>query len=90
MAHVYSTYEAKTKFSELIRRVQAGQRIIIAYRGKQVAEIAPLEQPGTSLQESIERLEDLGVLSRAAKPIGDLKPLARKPGALARFLEARE
>lgn len=90
MVHVYSTYEAKTKFGELIRRVQSGQRIIISYRGKQVAEVAPLEKAGTSLQASIERLEDLGVLSRARKPTGDLKPLAKRPGALARFLEARE
>lgn len=90
MSHVYSTYEAKTKFGELIRRVQAGQRMIITYRGKQVAEIAPIEQAGASLQESVERLEDLGILSRAAEPKGDLKPLARRPGALARFLEARE
>ena len=33
MAHVYSTYEAKARFSEVIRKVRAGQRVVIAYRG---------------------------------------------------------
>ena len=90
MAHVYSAYEAKAKFSEVIRRVRAGQRVIIAYRGREVAEISPVERAGSSLEQSVERLEDLGVLSRSQKPAGRLKPLARRPGALERFLESRE
>jgi prevent-host-death family protein len=90
MADTYSTYEAKAKFSEVIRKVRAGQRIIIAYRGEAVAEIRPLEGGGRPLQRSLPRLEDQGILSRARKPTGPLRPLARKPGALARFLESRE
>ena len=60
MAQVYSAYEAKAKFSEILRKVQAGQRIIISYHGKQVAEIRPLAIP-SSLEESLQQLEADGV-----------------------------
>ncbi len=86
----YSTYEAKAKFSELIRRVRAGQRVVIAYRGQEVAEIRPIQASGGGLEKSLARLEDEGVLSRPGKPSGPLRPLARKPGSLVRFLESRE
>ncbi len=90
MAETYSTYEAKAKFSEVIRKVRAGQHIMIAYRGEEIAEIRPLEHGARSLERSLPRLEDHGILSRARKPSGPLKPLTRKAGALARFLESRE
>lgn len=38
------SFEAKTKFAELLRRVQKGERIIITLHGKPVAEIGPHEQ----------------------------------------------
>lgn len=90
MAHVYSTYEAKAKFSEIIRKVRAGQRIIVAYRGKQIAVISPLNRAAESLEDRLKRLEDEGVISRGRKPLLAFKPLGRKRGALARFLESRE
>jgi prevent-host-death family protein len=90
MAHVYSTYEAKARFSEVIRRVRSGQRVVIAYRGEEVAEIRPLENPAGNLAKAMARLEDDGVLGHGAKPKGPLRPLAKKPGALKRFLESRE
>ena len=90
MAETYSTYEAKAKFSEIIRKVRAGQRVVIAYRGEEIAEIRRIEGTGERLAQSLRRLEDRGVLSRARKPTGPLRPLVRKPGALARFLESRE
>jgi prevent-host-death family protein len=90
MAHTYSTYEAKAKFSEVIRKVRAGQRIVIAYRGEEIAEIRPLENRETRLEKAIARLEDRGTISHRRQPTGDLQPLAKRPGALARFLESRE
>lgn len=90
MAHTYSTYEAKAKFSEVIRKVRAGQRIVIAYRGEEIAEIRPIQNPDARLQKAIARLEDQGIVSHRSRPTGDLQPLAKKPGALARFLESRE
>ncbi len=90
MPHTYSTYEAKAKFSEVMRKVRAGQRILIAYRGRAVAEIRPLKPAEGDLEARLARLEDEGVLGPIQKPKGDLRPLAKKPGALARFLESRE
>ena len=86
----YSTYEAKAKFSEIIRKVRAGHRVVIAYRGQEVAEIRPIQASEEGLEGSLSRLEDEGVLSRRRQPAGPLRPLAKKPGALARFLESRE
>ncbi|MGQ0550366.1 MAG: type II toxin-antitoxin system Phd/YefM family antitoxin [Armatimonadota bacterium] len=87
---VYSTYEAKAKFSEVIRRVRAGQRVLIAYRGRNVAEIRPIQARADSLEKSLVRLEDEGVLGPAPKPIDRPRRLVKKPGALKRFLESRE
>ena len=39
----YSTYEAKARVSELMRKVRAGQRVIISYRGK-ASRIRPLDK----------------------------------------------
>jgi prevent-host-death family protein len=38
-------YEAKTQFSKLVKRVRAGQEIIIADAGKPVAKLVPIEPP---------------------------------------------
>ncbi|HUF91036.1 MAG TPA: type II toxin-antitoxin system prevent-host-death family antitoxin [Candidatus Limnocylindria bacterium] len=90
MSETYSTYEAKAKFSEVMRKVRAGQRVVIAYRGEEIAEIRPLERTAT-LDKTLSRLEDRGVLSRGATTgQRGLRPVIRKPGALKRFLESRE
>jgi prevent-host-death family protein len=90
MAQVYSTYEAKTKFSEVIRKVRAGQRVVIAYRGEEIAEIRPLEAATGTLEKAIRRLEDRGVLAQSPRRRRPWRPVARKPGALKRFLESRD
>ncbi|MBI4279882.1 MAG: type II toxin-antitoxin system prevent-host-death family antitoxin [Armatimonadetes bacterium] len=90
MPQTYSAYEAKARFGEVIRKVRAGQRVVISYRGREVAEILPLHPRGRDLADRLERLEEEGVVSRAGSPAGRLEPLARKPGALTRFLESRE
>ena len=35
----YSTYQAKSRFSEIIRKVRGGRRVIVTHHGTQVAEI---------------------------------------------------
>jgi len=90
MAQTYSAYEAKARFSEIIRKVRAGQRIVISHRGREVAEIRPLETHDQNLTDRLDRLEDEGVVGRHRPPAGHLGPIARKPGALTRFLESRE
>jgi prevent-host-death family protein len=90
MKTVYSTYEAKAKFSEVLRRVRAGKNVIIAYRGEEIAEIRPLEKSNRSLEESLSRLEADGILSPVPKRVGSIKAHVKRRGALARFLESRE
>jgi prevent-host-death family protein len=90
MSRIYSTYEAKARFSEVLRQVRAGKSVVIAYRGEPVAEIRPLERPKGRLAARIEQLRREGALIE--QPAGDmpLRPIARRPGALKRFLDERD
>ena len=85
----YSTYEAKAKLSEILRRVRRGERVRISYHGEEIAEVSPIEREET-VERAVERLVGDGVLEPASAPGGRFEPLARRPGALARFLEERE
>ena len=89
MTLTYSTYEAKAKFSEVIRRVREGDTVVVSYHGDPVAEIKPLTSPRTSQEERNAELERQGALIRSRSPRRRFKSSARRPGALARFLEER-
>lgn len=41
MAEVVNIHEAKTHFSRLIQKVEAGERVVIARAGKPVADLVP-------------------------------------------------
>ena len=90
MAETYSTYAAKAKFSEILRKVRAGQSVVITYRGEEIAEIRPIVSNVNPIERSLKRLEEQGLLSGPRIPTGPLKPLAKTPGALARFLASRK
>jgi antitoxin (DNA-binding transcriptional repressor) of toxin-antitoxin stability system len=51
MSDVYSTYEAKARFSEIIRKVREGKTMAVTYRGELVAEIRPWPEGGASLED---------------------------------------
>lgn len=83
----YSTYDAKARFSELLRKVRSGRSVVITYRGEPVAEIRPIERPeGTKAR--VEQLTRRGLVTVRPER-GALTPIARRPGALDRFLEDR-
>jgi prevent-host-death family protein len=90
MTKIYSTWEAKTKFSEIVRKVREGETVYVAYRGERVAEIRPVSRDELPLEERIENLVRSGVVTRAAEAPPGMKSLARRPGALARFMESRD
>jgi prevent-host-death family protein len=90
MATVYSLYDAKAKLSEILRRVREGQTITISYRGKPVAEIRPIRHGKQTLSERIQELEARGIIAGSGKPRGKPSPIARRPGALKRFLAERD
>ncbi len=91
MDRVYSTYEAKSRFSELLRLVRAGQIVKITYHGEPVAELRPIQRQETQ-GEALARMVAEGLLSppKPGKRLADLKPIAHRPGALQRFLESRD
>lgn len=91
MAINYSVYEAKARFSEVIRQVREGNTVTVSYRGEPVAEIRSIEgrrQP--TLEERLEDLEYSGALARPVVPKRLLQPIGRRPGALSRFIAERD
>ena len=90
MGRIYSTYEAKAKLSEILRKVRSGQKVGISYRGELVAEVAPVEPARETLAQRVKRLEEQGVIVPARNPGKRFPRIARRPGALKRFLAARD
>ena len=90
MNETYSTYEAKAKLSEILRKVESGRTITISRRGEPIAEIRPVQPPALSLADRIRELSEEGVLTTPSGGRGALRPLARRRGALRRFLSDRD
>ncbi len=86
----YSTYEAKARFSELLRLVREGQTVTVSYRGEPVAEVRPIPPPPRDILERLDDLQRRGVLTSSDEQRVSLRPVARRPGALDRFLAERE
>jgi prevent-host-death family protein len=42
---VVNMHEAKTRLSELVRMVEAGEKVVLARNGTPVAELVPAERP---------------------------------------------
>ena len=42
---VYNTYDARTFFSDLLRRVRSGEEIVIAHAGHPIAKLVPYRRP---------------------------------------------
>ena len=90
MPDVYSTYEAKARFSEILRKVRAGRPVRISYRGEEIAEVRPIKRTRLGLEHSLARLEEAGVIAPVPGRKGTLKSIARRTGALERFLDSRD
>lgn len=91
MRHAYSIYETKTQLSRLLEEVQKGHELIITKHGEEIAKIIPFVKKEESFEERIQRLTREGVV-RPRRPSSkkiQLKPVARRPGALKRFLRDR-
>lgn len=89
MVSTYATWEAKAKFTELLRRVRGGQVVKISWRGKEVAELRPLAAARETFRERLTRFEDCGIVTRPRKRFQP-RVVARRPGALRRFLAERD
>lgn len=89
MAITYSTYEAKSRFSEVIRQVREGNTVTVSYRGVPVAEIRPIHRGPQTIEERLDELERRGVLERPKGPRIPLKTGEYREGVLDRFLSDR-
>jgi prevent-host-death family protein len=88
---VYSTYEAKARLSEILRKVQNNKRIIITHRGKPIAEIGPIKSQLATLADHLAELTEKGILSRGDRAAREMiSPVVQRPGALERFLDDRD
>jgi prevent-host-death family protein len=83
----YSIYQAKARFSEIIRMVKAKRRVIISERGVPVAEIIPFTtDQSEKLADRITRLTQSGSIVPGKEPFR-FQMRANHPGAVKRFLE---
>ena len=90
MGVTYSVYEAKARFSEVIRQVREGKTVTVSYRGEPVAEIRPTPPPERETLESrLDALERKGVLVRSGTRWTHAASAEQRPGALERFLAER-
>lgn len=89
MAITYSTYEAKARFSEVIRHVRDGRTVTVTYRGEAVAEIKPLTKPAT-IKERVDDLRARGILTGPSGPRSFFDEGTRVPGGLQKFLDERD
>lgn len=90
MGIVYSAYEAKARFSELLRHVREGKTVTVSYRGEPVAEVRPAPQSPATIQDRLDDLERRGVVVRSGRARGQLRAAAHAPGAVGRFLAERD
>ena len=86
----YSTYEAKARLSELLRKVRAGQIITLTHRGQPIAELRPVQSSGSDLETRLRALAEVGVLQRCSDRPMEPTTLISRAGALQRFLQERD
>ena len=86
--NVYSTYEAKARFSEVIRMVREGRTVIVTYHGEPVAEVRPIDRSGGT-SARLDWLRSRGALAGGEGSRDGFRRVERRPGALARFLDDR-
>jgi len=90
VTETYSTYEAKARLSEILRKVEGGRTVRISRHGRAIAEIRPISESTGGLAKRVADLTDRGVIVRGRNGAGRPVPVAKRPGALDRFLVDRD
>ena len=82
MTLIYSTYEAKARFSEVIRHVREGRTVTVSYRGEPMAEIRTIQRHRQqTIEERLDDLQRRGVLVRSGAPRLAFQLVARRAGS---------
>lgn len=89
MAITYSAYDAKARFSEVLRQVRDGKTVTVSYRGKPVAEIRAIRDLPATIEARLDDLERQGIVVCSGEPRKPMEAVGRRPGALKRFLAER-
>ncbi len=90
MKDTFSLYEAKAKFSAIVRMVREGRHVVVTVHGKPVVELRPITPAGGGLKARMDTLAERGILVR---PEGDRaipRAVTRRRGALKRFHRDRD
>ena len=74
---VVGTRELKNRLSEYLRRVKAGETVIITERGKPVGQILPIQD---SLADRLKKLAQAGVIEWNGQSILPYQPKATNNG----------
>lgn len=92
MKKVYSVYEAKARLSEILRLVrERGATVTVTHHGEPVAEIRPIPAGSAGgLEARIAELEARGAVVAGSGRSNGLRVVARREGALERFLAERD
>lgn len=89
MADTFSLYAAKARLSEIVRMVrEQGRTVTISYHGQPVAEVRPIRAV-SGIGARLRALEASGQLTTARAKDFPLARVAKRPGALGRFLADR-
>lgn len=64
--------DLKNGLSEYLRRVKAGERLIVTERGRPVAEVSPIGSAGLTPEQRLDRLVEAGEVRRGrGGPLSD-------------------
>lgn len=90
MRNTYSLYEAKAKLSAIVRQAREGHPVIVTVHGEPAVEIRAVGVAATGIGARLDQLAERGILVRAEGERPPLRTVARRPGALERFLSDRD
>ena len=90
MGITYSAYDAKARFSEVLRQVRDGKTVTVSYRGKPVAEIRAIRDSPATIEARLDDLERQGIVVCSGEPRKPMEGVGRRSGALKRFLAERD
>lgn len=84
--------ELKTRLGTYMRRVKAGETLVVSERGQPIAEIRPVPKPVDEVEARLQRLAAEGFLTLATRrKLTPFKPLKIKgPSLTQTLLEDRE
>ena len=89
MRDTNSLYEAKAKLSAIVRQVREGHPVVVTLHGEPAVEIRAVSGAREGIDAKLERMAERGELLRPSGPRRSFPRLARRPGAVDRFLADR-